>query len=474
MKVRVLGDEVRAMSEEVMRVTNTGEVTMQVRVKGEEARMVSDEVSDEVGEVGEGEELGEEVRTVKEEVFAWDDDGGGDDDGGAAAAVEGERGRVQVQHLAPVVVKNEVVKEEDEVEDVADSSSEPGTARSSPRWKREGSSDLLKVYQSPNGHNKILEIRIHLTRLPRSVSELLQCRASSTSLGTHPPQCRSVSIKRGHKLGAEEKRRRLREKQSRPLQPAAEHREGNKKKWGSFVCATCGKTYRYAGGLRRHQLSHAPAGERSFECGKCGKAFGSQWAAVRHERNHAAERVFRCPACPRTFTQPDSLARHGAVHTGTRAYACHLCPKAYTQSATLHKHLRWHSGARPFVCGRCGRTFARSDVLAKHARTHTGERPYLCHECGLPFARAFTLDEHVKRMHPQPRPEFEQRTRGQDGAKRLRGKARQQRDGVDARKRETRVRGETAGNERGDGGMGLEDHREGECGDAGRCGNGRP
>ncbi|XP_069462723.1 zinc finger protein 628 isoform X2 [Ambystoma mexicanum] len=200
------------------------------------------------------------------------------------------------------------------------------------------------------------------------------------------------------------------------------------------ICATCGKTFKNAGGLSRHQ--HCHSNERPFKCSICEKTFVQLSNLLVHQRTHTEEqqfiqteaevtcpqssevglppttppaptetvdRTFKCTECGKAFKGSSGLRYHMRDHTGERPYKCSECGKAFKRSSLLSIHQRVHTGVRAFKCGECGLTFKWSSHYQYHLRLHTGERPYCCSECGKTFKNTSCLRRH-RQLHTGERP----------------------------------------------------------------------
>ncbi|CAG0913326.1 unnamed protein product [Notodromas monacha] len=106
----------------------------------------------------------------------------------------------------------------------------------------------------------------------------------------------------------------------------------------SHSCATCGKMFKTAGLLERHERIHS--GLRPFECGICGMRFVRSHHLLDHERRHSSDaKTFRCPECAKTFSRRASLDVHlRTTHSNQKSFKCELCGKAFGRNDVLTRH----------------------------------------------------------------------------------------------------------------------------------------
>ena len=75
-----------------------------------------------------------------------------------------------------------------------------------------------------------------------------------------------------------------------------------------YTCPTCGKTFRFWGGLddclRRHH------GSLRHSCTLCDKGFNSKFRLLLHQRTHSGARPFQCPCCAYDCARRDNLLTH--------------------------------------------------------------------------------------------------------------------------------------------------------------------
>jgi len=69
----------------------------------------------------------------------------------------------------------------------------------------------------------------------------------------------------------------------------------------SYLCRTCGKTFRWQSNLAQHQLTHQ---EKKYKCKVCGKGFARNDKLTIHMRTHTGEKPYTCPVCGYSATIP--------------------------------------------------------------------------------------------------------------------------------------------------------------------------
>ncbi|CAG5888722.1 unnamed protein product [Menidia menidia] len=98
-------------------------------------------------------------------------------------------------------------------------------------------------------------------------------------------------------------------------------------------------------------------------------------AVVRRRRSPAppgdgSERPYGCQICGKRFRRAETLRRHNRVHTGEKPHACDVCGKTFREPFHLTKHLTVHSGQKNYKCNLCGKMFAYAQSLVRHGKLH--------------------------------------------------------------------------------------------------------
>ncbi|XP_061521407.1 zinc finger protein 865 [Phycodurus eques] len=98
-------------------------------------------------------------------------------------------------------------------------------------------------------------------------------------------------------------------------------------------------------------------------------------SVVRRRRGPAqpgdgTERPYGCQLCGKRFRRAETLRRHNRVHTGEKPHACDICGKMFREPFHLTKHLTVHSGQKNYKCNLCGKMFAYAQSLVRHGKLH--------------------------------------------------------------------------------------------------------
>ncbi|KAL2316725.1 hypothetical protein Fmac_030601 [Flemingia macrophylla] len=157
-----------------------------------------------------------------------------------------------------------------------------------------------------------------------------------------------------------------------------------------FLCPEmgCGKVFRYASRLQKHQDSHA-VGHNFKE---------TIYSAVKLESVHV---VCLEPGCMKHFTNVQCLRAH--VKSSHQYMTCEICGTKQLKK-NIKRHLRSHetsSSSETFQCEfkGCGCTFSTKSNLDKHKKAvHFKEKPFVCGfaDCGMRFAYKHVRDNHEK------------------------------------------------------------------------------
>ncbi|KAJ8247917.1 hypothetical protein GJAV_G00252050 [Gymnothorax javanicus] len=166
-----------------------------------------------------------------------------------------------------------------------------------------------------------------------------------------------------------------------------------------YICAECGKCYRY----KRYLEKCFHTRKKEFSCKFCDKCFSVKSYLITHERVHTGEKPFSCQVCGKCFSRKDNLNIHKRIHTRDKPFSCQVCGKGFSRKSHLIKHERIHTGEKPFSCKFCDKCFPYKESLINHERVHTGEKPFSCKFCDKCYPYKESLITH-ERVHTREKP----------------------------------------------------------------------
>ncbi|XP_028985692.1 uncharacterized protein si:dkeyp-84f3.9 isoform X2 [Betta splendens] len=123
-----------------------------------------------------------------------------------------------------------------------------------------------------------------------------------------------------------------------------------------YLCPSCGRLFRHMGRLRAHMLTHTPG--QSYTCTCCGKTLENWGKLWRHQRIHRHRRGrFICAKCGRGFRFAERYKKHMSehpefhwVHVRPRKvplpYECELCRCSFRTLDLLFSHQLCHSSTQ--------------------------------------------------------------------------------------------------------------------------------
>ncbi|KAL4228611.1 hypothetical protein ACF0H5_011661 [Mactra antiquata] len=160
-----------------------------------------------------------------------------------------------------------------------------------------------------------------------------------------------------------------------------------------FICHVCGKGLISDKKLKRHLLIHS--NKPRHTCEVCGEGFAMKYKLLTHMFIHTGHKPYLCAVCGAEFNNSTSLLHHNrTVHLGDKRFECTVCGGRYGKKSQLEEHMFSHSDERTQTCRYCGKTFKHAKSLRRHELTHVSDMKFECDQCDSKFSRKDNLERH--------------------------------------------------------------------------------
>ncbi|CAO2618056.1 Zinc finger Y-chromosomal protein 1 [Lemmus lemmus] len=166
-----------------------------------------------------------------------------------------------------------------------------------------------------------------------------------------------------------------------------------------FICADCGKCFRYQSEVKKHIRIHT--GEKPYECQYCEyKSADSSNLKTHIKAKHSKEIPLKCDTCVLTFSDTKEAQQHALTHRESKTYQCLHCSHKSSNSSDLKRHvISVHTKDYPHKCELCSKGFHRPSELKKHAATHKSKNMHQCTQCDFKSPDPLLLSHHILSVH---------------------------------------------------------------------------
>ena len=176
--------------------------------------------------------------------------------------------------------------------------------------------------------------------------------------------------------------------------------------FGTYLCDTCGESFKLRGQLRNHNSAkHSQKSQsKGGACPQCGKVVKNVPGHITEV--HGPKREYVCPVCARilnTFKQMRDHVRSNHNNEG-KVFICHICSKELGNELNLKQHLRRQHYQTPapedyVTCNECGKQFSTEYRLKSHRKAVHESDPTNCEICGGNYKNNYSLSKHMKNAH---------------------------------------------------------------------------
>lgn len=137
----------------------------------------------------------------------------------------------------------------------------------------------------------------------------------------------------------------------------------------SVKCDLCEHSAPNILALRQHKAKKHST--KIYGCEICGKMFPSRYTLENsHMTSHTDDRSFVCSSCGKTFKRYVNLRQHMVSHSSERSHVCDICGLTFRLRTHVKQHMAVHGIGDNHKCLVCNRSFARKRDLNLHMTFH--------------------------------------------------------------------------------------------------------
>ena len=165
----------------------------------------------------------------------------------------------------------------------------------------------------------------------------------------------------------------------------------------SFICDTCGKTFKTKQSMKQH-IRNCHEADKEYPCEECNENFTGKRKWLNHKHVH---QNIKCTVCNLQLPKNSRSTQK----CKSKEYLCSTCGFKALQKSNLNKHIETHSREpkpkKQHECVHCKQKFQQIGHLKTHLKTHTTVKlsaEHKCEQCNKTFAHNKTLKVHVQQQ----------------------------------------------------------------------------
>uniref|UniRef100_A0A3B5KTI8 Zinc finger protein 618 n=1 Tax=Xiphophorus couchianus TaxID=32473 RepID=A0A3B5KTI8_9TELE len=169
---------------------------------------------------------------------------------------------------------------------------------------------------------------------------------------------------------------------------------------GSYVCAVCGKKYKYYNCFQTHVRAHR--GSFRYSCDICGKKYKYYSCFQEHRDLHAVDDPYEQVVLPVDgLKEEEPIEPYQKIGPKTGSYVCEFCGKQYKYFNPYQEHVALHTPLGDPFRRKLESAIQTSLVDTNSSQNSSGKHlvsclPYTCGACGIQFQFYNNLLEHMQ------------------------------------------------------------------------------